>query len=86
MPLWGIASVFFGCLFVFSVIHFLSRKKHPVKRALLSMIIGALALTAVDLCSGFTGVYIPISLLSIMVSVIGGVPGVALMLVLNTFF
>lgn len=50
------------------------------------MIIGALALTAVDLCSGFTGVYIPVSLLSIMVSVIGGVPGVALMLVLNTFF
>ena len=49
------------------------------------MIIGALALTAVDLCSGFTGVYIPISLLSIMVSVIGGVPGVALMLILNIF-
>lgn len=85
MPLWGIAAVFFGCLFVFSVFHFLSRKKHPVKRALFSMIIGALALIAVDLCSGFTGVYIPISLLSIMVSVIGGVPGVALMLILNIF-
>ena len=85
MPLWGIASVFFGCLFVFSVIHFLSRKKHPVKRALLSMIIGALSLTVVDLCSGFTGVYIPISLLSVLVSVIGGVPGVTLMLILNIF-
>lgn len=85
MPLWGIASIFFGCLFVFSVIHFLSRKKHPVKRALISMIIGALALTAVDLCSGFTGVYIPVSLFSILVSVIGGVPGVALLLILNIF-
>ena len=85
MPLWGIASIFFGCLFVFSVIHFLSRKKHPGKRALISMIIGALALTAVDLCSGFTGVYIPVSLLSILVSVIGGVPGVALLLILNIF-
>ena len=85
MPLWGIAAIFFGCLFVFSVIHFLSRKKHPGKRALISMIIGALALTAVDLCSGFTGVYIPVSLLSILVSVIGGVPGVALLLSLNIF-
>ena len=85
MPLWGIAAIFFGCLFVFSVIHFLSRKKHPGKRALISMIIGALALTAVDLCSGFTGVYITVSLLSILVSVIGGVPGVALLLILNIF-
>lgn len=85
MPLWGIAALFLGCLFVFSVIHYLSRKKHPVKRALISMIIGALTLTAVNLCSGFTGVYIPISLLSIIISVIGGVPGVALMLILNIF-
>ncbi len=49
------------------------------------MIVGALTLTAVNLCSGFTGVYIPISLLSIFISVIGGVPGVALMLILNLF-
>ena len=85
MPLWGIAAVFFGCLFVFSVLHYLSKKKHPLKRALISMIVGALTLTAVNLCSGFTGVYIPISLLSIFISVIGGVPGVALMLILNLF-
>lgn len=49
------------------------------------MMIGALALIIVDLCSCFTGVYIPISLLSILISVIGGVPGVALMLILNIF-
>ena len=85
MPLWGIAAVFFGCLFIFSVLHYLSKKKHPLKRALISMIVGALTLTAVNLCSGFTGVYIPISLLSIFISVIGGVPGVALMLILNLF-
>ncbi len=50
------------------------------------MITGALALIAVNLSSGFTNVYIPVSLLSVLVSVIGGVPGVTLMLVLNTFF
>lgn len=86
MPLWGIAAIIFGCLFVFAVLHYLSKKKHPVKRALVSMIIGVLSLISVDLCSGFTGVYIPVSLLSILISVIGGVPGVTLMLLLNMFF
>ena len=85
MPLWGIAAILLGCLFVFAVLHYLSRKKHPVKRALISMMIGALALIIVNLCSCFTGVYIPISLLSILISVIGGVPGVALMLIINLF-
>lgn len=50
------------------------------------MVIGAASLIAVNLCSGFTGVYIPISLLSVLVSVIGGVPGVTLILILNLFF
>lgn len=86
MPWWGIAAIFTGCFIVFSVLHYLSRKKHPFKRALLSMIAGALTLLAVNLCSGFTGVNIPVSLLSILVSVIGGVPGVTLILILNTFF
>lgn len=86
MPLWGIAAILFGAFCLFVLLHYLSRKKHPVKRALLSMIIGALCLIAVNLTSGFTNVYIPVSLLSILISVIGGVPGVTLMLVLNLFF
>lgn len=86
MPWWGIAGILFGCLIIFSALHYFSKKKHPVKRALLSMAIGAASLIAVNLCSGFTGVYIPISLLSVLVSVIGGVPGVTLILILNLFF
>ncbi len=57
-----------------------------MKSALLSMIIGFLTLLAVNLTSGFTNVSVPVSLLSFLVSVIGGVPGVTLMLVLNLFF
>ena len=34
----------------------------------------------------FTGVTLPISLLSLLVSIIGGIPGVTLMLGLNLFF
>ena len=86
MPWWGIVLILSGCLILFGALHFFSGKKHPFKRALLSMITGALTLIAVNLSSGFTNVYIPVSLLSVLVSVIGGVPGVTLMLVLNTFF
>ena len=86
MPWWGIVLILSGCLILFGMLHFFSGKKHPLKRALLSMVIGALTLIAVNLSSGFTHVYIPVSLLSVLVSVIGGVPGVTLMLVLNIFF
>lgn len=86
MPLWGIAAILAGAFCLLALLHYLSKKKHPLKRALLSMIIGALSLIAVNLTSGFTHVYIPVSLISILISVIGGVPGVTLMLVLNLFF
>lgn len=44
---------------------------------------GAATLTAVNLLSGLTGVVIPVSLLSVLVSLIGGIPGVTLILFLN---
>lgn len=50
------------------------------------MLIGAGLLTAINLTSGFTGVSIPVSFLSVAVSVIGGLPGVTLLLLLNLFF
>ena len=46
---------------------------------------GLLTLLGVNLLSGLTGVYIPVSLLSVLVSAIGGVPGVTLLLFLNLF-
>lgn len=44
---------------------------------------GVSVLIAVNLFSGLTGVSIPISLLSVLTSVIGGIPGVTLLLFLN---
>ncbi len=78
--------ILFGTFIVFGIIHYAAKNKRPFKRALLSMLCGLVTLLAVNLTSGFTNVYIPISLLSLLVSVIGGVPGVALLLVLNLFF
>ena len=86
MPLWGLAIVFASIFLIFAIIHYISKSNHPHKRSLLSMLIGAATLTAVNLTSGLTGVFLPVSLLSIIVSVAGGVPGVTLLLSLNLFF
>ena len=83
MTWWGIAILLLSCLLFFAALHAAAKNKRPVKRALLSMGSGALTLAAVNLLSGFTGVYLPVSLLSVLVSLIGGVPGVTLLLFLN---
>ncbi len=86
MPWWGILIIFFSAFLVFATVHYISKSKHPFKRALLSMAIGLCSLLIVNLISDFTGVYIPVSLLSILTSTIGGVPGTTLLLALNLFF
>ena len=71
--------------FIFSFIHYAAKKKKPFKRAFLSMVLGVLTLCAVDLLAGMTGVYIPVTRLTLLTSVAGGVPGVALLVLLSVF-
>ena len=86
MPAWAIGLVLLFTLLVFAVIHFAAKNKRPFKRAFTSMCTGLAALILINLGSGFTGVKIPVSLLSVLVSVIGGVPGVTLLMFLDLFF
>lgn len=86
MPWWGICLTIFSTFLIFAVLHYFGRNKHPFKRSLFSMVIGVLTLFAVNLTGTFTGVTLPISTLSLLVSAIGGIPGVTLMLGLNLFF
>lgn len=86
MPLWGTGLILFSAFIIFAVIHYAGKTKRPLKRSLISLCVGALTLLAVNLTGGITGVYLPVSLLSILVSLIGGVPGVTLMLALNLYF
>ena len=70
---------------VFSFIHYAAKKKKPYKRALLSMLLGVVTLCAVNLLSSVTGVYIPITQLTLFSSLIGGMPGVAFLVLLSAF-
>lgn len=86
MSLMDTVLIIFITFIVFTIIHKIGKNKRPFKRALVSLFTGALALLAVNLSSVFTGVYLPVSLLSILISLIGGIPGVTLMLALNLYF
>ena len=69
--------------FLNSIIYKLTKNKKPFKRAFLVMLCGITALCAVDVLSVLTGVYLPVSPLSVTVSACMGVPGVASMLMLG---
>ncbi len=86
MKWYYVILILFIAFIIFAIIHKIGKNKRPVKRAFLSFLSGIGALLAVDISSIFTGVYLPISLLSILISVIGGIPGVTSMLCLNLFF
>ena len=54
-----------------------------MRRFLTSAVMGMLSMIAVNLTTAFTGVMLPISGLSVIVSAVLGIPGVAAMLVIN---
>lgn len=83
MPWWGIAALLGAAFLLFAFIHFISKIKRPFRRALLSMGSGPLILLLVNMLSGLTKVNLPVSLLSLLTSAIGGVPGVTLLLFIN---
>ena len=68
---------------VFSLIHFLGKNKKPCKRAFVSVLCGPLCLVVVNVLSSITGVLVPVTELSLMTTVAGGIPGVALMVIMS---
>ena len=68
---------------VFAFIHYASHSKKPFKRAFLSILLGLFSLAAVNLLSPFTSVSIPVTSVSVLTSIIGGLPGTALMVMLT---
>ena len=76
------------CVIVFLTLFFIQvivRAKNPIKKMLVSMIKGIATLVAVNILGIFTGVTLPISLLSLSIAAVVGIPGVTAMLILNAF-
>ncbi|WP_283610815.1 pro-sigmaK processing inhibitor BofA family protein [Faecalispora anaeroviscerum] len=75
-----------GIFLLLAALQALLGSKRPMQRAAGGIIIGVGTLAVVNLTGFFTGVCIPVSLLSLGVSAAGGIPGVTLMLLLNLIF
>ena len=86
MEWYYVVLIFVSAFILFVIIHKIGKNKKPFRRAFLSMLSGLGALIILNISSVFTGVYLPFSLMSVMVSLIGGIPGVTALLTLNLFF
>ncbi|MEF2920756.1 MAG: pro-sigmaK processing inhibitor BofA family protein [Acutalibacteraceae bacterium] len=71
---------------LFTIMYAVKKSSNPIKKATTTVASGIIALIAVNTAGVFTGVYIPISILSVCVSLAGGIPGVTAMLIIDTFF
>ena len=83
MENWIIWLIFAGIFCALLVLHVAAGSKKPFRRALGSALNGLVALVLVNLTGGFTGVTLPVSLLSLGVSAGLGIPGVTMLLLLN---
>jgi len=70
----------------YTIINAAGKANHPLKKAIGSTFSGIAALAAVNIISPLTGVTVPISVITVLAAVIGGIPGVTLILSLNAFF
>lgn len=83
MPQWLIWTISLAIFVLLVIIQVIVHSKNPVKKAISGIIVGILTLTVVNISGIFTGVTLPISILSLGVSAIAGIPGVTMLLLLN---
>lgn len=86
MDIKFIAMIIVSTVIFFAVIYAAKQSKKPLKRACGTALTGLAALAAVNISGIFTGVYIPVSCLSVCASAVGGIPAVTAMLIIDTFF
>lgn len=72
-----------GVLVLLVVLQLCAGNKKPVRSALSGILLGWVALLAVNITGAFTGVILPISPLSIGVSGAAGIPGVTMLVLLD---
>lgn len=72
-----------GIFFLLVLIQVIVKARRPVSKAIGGILSGLCALAAINLTGSFTGVTLPISLLTLGVSGAAGISGVTTLLLLN---
>lgn len=83
MEHWLVWIILGGGYLLFLLIQALSGEQKPFRKAFMTMCSGLIALAVVNLTGVYTGVTLPVSILSICAAAVGGIPGVTLLLVMN---
>lgn len=83
MSIFSIILIIVGVFIALIAIGAIIRTEKPLKKVFFGMFKGVAALLAVNISGIFTGVTLPISLLSIGISILGGIPGVTALVVLD---
>lgn len=78
--IWSILGIIFLLLIFIQVF---VRSKKPIRKTLSGIFTGIATLALVNTTGAFTGVTLPVSLLSLGVSAVSGIPGVTMLLVLK---
>ena len=68
------------------IIHLIIKSPRPILKALGSPISGILGLGFLNFINNFTGLSVPINLMSVTAASVLGIPGVGLMTILNSMF
>ncbi len=80
---WWVIAIICAVFITLVIIQKIMKSKHPIRSAVLSMLCGIVALIAVNLCSFFTNVSIPVSPMTLSISAVLGIPGVTCLLLLQ---
>lgn len=77
-----IVGIFVALISINAVVH----TEKPFKKVFFGIFKGIAALIVVNISGIFTGVTLPVSLLSLAISILGGIPGVTALVVLDMIF
>lgn len=83
MTEWSVWIILTGIFLTLVIIQLLVKSKKPVRKAISGILTGVFSLFAVNLLGIFTNVTLPISLLSLGISAVAGIPGVTMLLLLK---
>lgn len=83
MPDKEVLWVAVGVVVLLVILQLIAKSKKPIRSAVSGALMGWLALLGVNAAGSFTGVTVPISVLSLGVSGAAGIPGVTLLVLLD---
>ncbi len=86
MPNYALIVFSLGLILLFIFMKVVIRSKYPILRTAWNVLEGSVVLWLVNITGAFTGITIPISLLSLLVATLCGIPGITTMVLLNTIF